>query len=513
MNRKIFSFVMLVICILAKPVIAQQKGMSPNIIIINADDLGYGDLSCYNSKSKIPTANIDQLASEGLLFTDAHAPSAICSPSRYGILTGRYSWRTDRQGGNPAPGEQPWIEEGRETIASILRDNGYNTAVIGKWGLGSEWSQAAKPGREGLDISAQAIDYSKPVYSAKSAGFTYESVHLWYGREYYEKVYPCNELPNTVEKSDGGRWYFENGMSKGGEPKFEEFDMEEAQMHYIQRTVEYIDAAGNSKPDARFNLKKDAPFFLYYAPHIPHYPHVPHQRFQGATELGLYGDFVYELDWAVGQIVEALKRNGLFENTVIVFTSDNGPEHQTYGYIKDLDHRSMADFRGVKRDLYQGGHTIPMIISFPSKLKKEGISTDRLVSQTDLLATIADYLNIILPHNSAEDSFSFLDELIPNTTVEKSRNFAIHHSGKGKLAIRSDNWVFIYSHSGDDNDVEPEWFKEGLGVKMHNLPYELFDLESDPRQTINVAEKYPEKVQELMGALFTAVYEKRTVSR
>ena len=159
--------------------------------------LGYGDVTCYNKESKISTPNIDRLAENGILFTDAHSPSGICSPSRYGILTGRYSWRTSRKSGNPAPGEQPWLDEGRVTMASMLRDHGYNTAVIGKWGLGSDWLPAAKPSRTGLDISSDAIDYSKPVHSGKPFGFTYEEVHLWYGRSYHETYYPCNDIPGS----------------------------------------------------------------------------------------------------------------------------------------------------------------------------------------------------------------------------------------------------------------------------------------------------------------------------
>ena len=484
---------------------------APNIVLIYADDLGYGDVSCYNDKSKISTPNIDKLAESGVLFTDAHSPSGICSPSRYGILTGRYSWRTTRKCGNPEPGEQPWLNEGRETLASILKANGYNTAVIGKWGLGSDWQAAAKPERKGLDISAEAIDYSKPVYSGKAYGFTHEEVHLWYGHNYFQRKYPCYDEPGSVEHSDGGRWYFENGMSKGGDPNFKEFDMEEAQMHYIQRSVDYINTAAKNIVDTAYKLKKDAPFFLYYAPHIPHYPHVPAKQFQGISGVGLYGDFVEELDWAVGEIVSALKKNNILDETIIIFTSDNGPESQVYGYIKEYDHFSMKDFRGVKRDVWQGGHTVPFIISCPGKINS-GRITDRLVSQTDILSTIADYLNIELDNNIAEDSYSFLDELINGYKVPNKREIAIHHSAIGKLAIRQGDWVFINSNKGGDN-TEPEWYREMLGVEAHNEEFELFNLKEDFQQTKNLLKVYPDKANELQKLLNKYISDERTVQR
>ena len=503
----ILSFFLLITVITAVGRTISKK--KPNIIIIYADDLGYGDVSCYNKDSKITTPNIDALAKQGIQFMDAHAASTICSPSRYGILTGSYSWRTNRKSGNPKPGEQPWIDRGRTTIASMLKDNGYNTAAIGKWGLGADWNSAAKSSRKGLDISADAIDYSKPVFAGKPIGFTYEAIHLWYGTKYFKKHYPCYDEPGSAGKFDGARWFFENGMSRDGDPKFANFDMEKAQMYYIDKTVEYIDVAGGTKQNINFNLKQDAPFFIYYAPHIPHYPLVPAKQFQGKTTMGFYGDYIYELDWAVGQIIKALKRNNLLENTIVIFASDNGPEIQTYGYIKRYGHKSMAQFRGVKRDLYQGGHTTPFIVSYPGKFPV-GKITNRLVSQTDILATIAQYLDIKVNNKYAEDSFSFLDELVEGVTVKQKRDFAIHHSSSGKLAIRKGDWVFINDKSGSTNK-EPQWFLDNLGVKSHNEEFELFNIKKDPQQTTNLVKKYPEKVDELRKDLFKYVYEGRTV--
>lgn len=489
---------------------AQQK--QPNIVLIYADDLGYGDVSSYNESSKITTPNIDALAKNGIKFTDAHSPSSICSPSRYGILTGRYSWRTERKSGNPKPGEQPWINKGRVALATMLKNNGYNTAAIGKWGLGADWEAAARSNRVGIDISPEGIDYSKPIYSAKPFGFTYEEVHLWYGKDVYQKKYACHDEPDSAEAFDGARWYFENGMSKNGNPKFEEFDMEVAQMHYIQRSLNYIKAASKKKKNKGYNLKKGAPFFLYYAPHIPHYPHVPAKQFQGTSGVGLYGDFIKELDWAVGEIIKTLKENNILDETIIIFTSDNGPESEVFSYVKRYNHKSMNDFRGIKRDVYQGGHTIPFIISYDGKIKPNKVS-DRLVSQTDIMGTLADYLDINLDNNAAEDSFSFLDDLIDGELVDKKREVAIHHSASGKLALRQGNeWVFINSHKGNDN-LEPQWYRDELGVIPHSESTELFNIKEDPQQTKNLVKVNPEKAAELKKMLEDYIESGRTITR
>ncbi len=459
----------------------------PNIVLIYADDLGFGDVRCYNRDSKIPTPNVDRLAERGIRFVDAHSPDSICSPSRYGILTGRYSWRTNLRRGNPDVGVQPWINEGRMAMPEMLRRAGYATAVFGKWGLGSDFSSAARPGRKGLDVSAEAIDYSRPIYSGKPFGFTHEEVHLWYGGEYFQKVYPCGREEGAFEKTDGGRWYFENGTSRGGDPDFAAFDMEEAQMHYIERTVNWIENAA-------------APFFVYYAPHIPHWPHVPAPQFQGTTEMGFYGDFIAQLDWAVGQIFQTLEKIGQLENTLIIFTSDNGPEVQSYGY-RDKGHASSADWRGAKRDVWEGGHRTPFVVAWPGRIPGGKVS-DRLVSQTDIFATVADLLNVSLPSDCAEDSFSFLDELLSGKTVEESRALAIHHTGTSDtLALRQGDWVLIAGPSGDNAAQEPEWFRKERGVVAHDQSVELFNLNTDPQQTKNCAADFPEKVNEMRHLL------------
>lgn len=512
-NQKLFSATALlmssVVCASAQNEANRSK---PNVVVIYADDLGYGDVSCYNKDSKVKTPNIDRLAEMGVRFTDAHSPSSISGPSRYALLTGCYSWRSPLKRGNPETGGLPRISDNRLTIASMLKEEGYNTAAIGKWGLGADWESVARPGREGLDLSPEAIDYSKRVPGALDIGFTYESIHRWFSRLYGSTKYPCHDEPNSAEFVDGARWYFENGMSRGGDPKFEDFDMEEAQMYYIDKAVEYVLAAGGKGENPNFNLKDDgSPFFLYYAPHIPHYPHVPAPQFQGTTGVGLYGDFIAELDWAVGRILDALEQTNQLDNTIIIFGSDNGPEKQVYSYIETYDHRSMGDLRGIKQDIYEGGHKTPFIVSYAPSEKKNVVS-DRLVSQTDILATVADLVNIDYNKYYAEDSFSFLDEILPNEKVEDQRNMAIHHSAGGKLALRHENWVYIYDKTGSSRP-EPEWFREDLGAVKLDTPYELYDLSKDPRQTRNVILENPEIADKMRSLLFYYVFEGRTAKK
>ncbi len=488
---------------------AMAEVKKPNIVIIYADDLGYGDVTCYNPQSKVSTPNIDKLAQQGVRFTDAHSPSSISGPSRYALMTGCYAWRNQAlKRGLPLPGDEFHIPSERLTIASLLKEQGYNTAAIGKWGLGADWQRVASDTRKGHDLSPASIDYSKAVPGALDIGFTYESIHRWYSRTYGTTIYEGYNGEGYYK--DGARWYFENGMSRGGDPKFEDFDMCEAQIYFMDKAVEYIEVAGGKGSNDKFNLKSDdSPFFLYYAPHIPHLPHVPAQQFRGTTELGIYGDFIAELDWAVGRIVDALERTGELENTIIIFGSDNGPENHVYSYVDDYNHRSMNELRGVKRDLYEGGHRTPFIISYPASGVK-GVCSDRLVSHTDILATVADMLDVDYGKFYAEDSFSFLDAVLPNEQVSNPRTSAIHHSATGKLALRSGDWVFVLHNTGSCS-VEPQWFRDAIGAKGLDTKFELFNIKDDPKQTRNVILEYPEVAEKMRSEMFRYVFEGKSV--
>ena len=478
-----------------------RRGKLPNIVIVYADDLGYGDVSFLNRDSKIRTPSIDRLARSGIWFTDAHSPDSICSPSRYGLLTGRYSWRTRLKKGNPKPGEQPLIEDGRLTLPWMLRRLGYDTAVIGKWGLGADWKSAARPGRKGLATDPGSIDYRKPVRSGSLAGFSYDYLHLWFGyriRKFYRNP------GDPTRWMDGGRWYFENGMAVGGpasDANLRAFDMRKAQFDQIGRCVDYIDAKGERIERPRFHQRPGAPFFLYYAAHIPHTPLVPEKRFQGKSAVGSYGDYVLELDYAVGRILDALERNGLRENTIVVFTSDNGPEKICYPRIKKYGHFSMDGLRGVKRDVWEGGHREPFIVSWPAGIRGRG-RRERLVSQLDLFATFADLLGFPLPADAAEDSFSFASEIDPAAGESTPRRTSlVYHTADGKFAVRSGRWVLVEGSSGDNGGQEPAWFRKMRGVAPHKEPREVFDLGADPSERINLYGREKERARLLQVLL------------
>ncbi|MDQ8194101.1 arylsulfatase [Coraliomargarita sp. SDUM461004] len=474
--------------------IASGNPTPPNIVIIYADDLGFGDLGCYNSGSRIPTPNLDRLAGSGLLFTNAHSPDTICSPSRYGILTGRYfGRRVGVEQNNPLPGAQPEIDPERMTLPSMLRDAGYDTAAIGKWGLGADWAAAAKPGRKGYDPTPTAIDYSKAIFAGKPFGFTYEALHYWYGYEYYEGTDYDGDFQHPF--TDGGRWHFENGIARNGGPNFSEFDMVQAQLDYLKNTVDYIDSKkASEQSEARFNQQSDAPFFIYYAPHIPHLPLAVSPQFIGKSEAGLYGDFVYQLDWSVGEIIDALSRNGLRENTLVIFASDNGPERVAYPRISKYAHFSMGTWRGLKRDLWEGGHRTPFIVSWPGQI--EPGATEELISQVDVFATIAEILEQALPNEAAEDSISFLPVL---QGKGGQREDILCRSASGNLLISRGEWT--YMNGVGNSTPELDWFREMRSAAFPAPEGELFNLADDPQQIHNLIKKEPSKAKELKTLL------------
>lgn len=473
----------------------------PNIVLIYADDLGWGDIGCLNPESKIPTPHMDALAARGMSFTDAHAPGSVCSASRYGIMTGRYSWRTSVKAGIIYGDHPPWIEPGRMTLASLLSDRGYDTAAIGKWHLGSDCDAAARPGRDANDCMPSGIDFSRPVHSGHAAGFTYDFLHLdWNaaGPE-FARSYPGGHGSTLLpDMQDCARWYFENGLSEGGDPDFLAFDMREAQLRFGERCVEYIEAKGSGAPTARFNQQDDAPFFLYYAPPMPHTPVVPADRFVGMSGAGLYGDFVCEFDWIVGQIVEALDRNGLLENTMVVVSSDNGPENTCYPRIREFDHASMGPFRGVKRDMWETGHRMPFIVSWPGVVEP-GSTCDAVVGQTDLLPTFADMLAVSMPEDAAEDGVSILPLL--RGERDAVRESIVYHACEGPLAIRRGDWVLMEEPSVVSWQIEPAWFREERGIVSEQPGPELFSLAEDPYQRHNLFHRHPAMVAELSALL------------
>ncbi len=477
----------------------------PNIVYILADDLGYGDPGCYNPQSKIPTPNLDRLAGEGVRFTDAHAPTAICSPSRYALLTGRYAWRSRLQRGVVGPWGTPVIDPDRLTIGTLLRRQGYATACIGKWHLGLDWpTKDGAPPRSGPDRLSN-VDFAKPIGNGPTTrGFdTYFGVDISCYPPYCfiqdDRTIGIPTLPNTPNINRPG-------------PMLPDWKWTEIMPTITHHAADYIETAAKVAPRK--------PFFLYFALTAPHYPVVPEARFQGKSGAGNYGDFVMELDWSVGEVLDAIHRAGIDDNTLVIFTSDNGPEITgevrigAYDRAEKYGHYSMGDLRGIKRDTWEGGHRMPFLARWPGKIKPGSVS-DESISQVDFFATAAAIAGAEVPAGAAEDSFNVLPALLGQPHDKPVRPPLVLSSGFGQLAVRQGKWMFIDAPSGDTNALisghgETAWFKQQRGYVADNEPAELYDLESDPAEHHNLYAAQPDKVRELKAFIDKAIADGRT---
>ncbi len=475
--------------------VINSDGKMPNVVLILTDDLGYGDVSCMNPDSKIKTPRIDELAREGILFTDAHAPSTICSPTRYALLTGRYAWRGVLKAGVLKPWDDPAIEQGRLTLPRMLKEKGYHTACIGKWHLGFywPWKDGIKPPRDTILIkgtskaSVDMFDFTQAIHGGPLAtGFDYyfgDDVPNFPPYAFIENEHftctPVDMYPDDF-LSIGQRGYIH-----GKGPGQKGWKLDQVMPRITSRAVEYIHQ----------QKKSGTPFFLYFATTSPHTPVVPTEEFQGKSDAGYYGDYVQQTDEAIGRLVEALKRSDQFDNTLIIVSSDNGPEGFTYDLINDYSHYSMGQMRGIKRDTWEGGHRVPLVISWPEG-KIAGESSNALISLTDIFATLASIINYKLPVNSAEDSFNVLAALQGG---ESTRESMIYHNGKGHLALREKEWVYIRKSGA--GRAEPEWFRQQHVVLQDDAPDELFNLENDPGERVNLYKQFPEKAARMESRL------------
>ncbi len=498
--RNIFYFYLFIVLFLFSCSNGKKAGPDkPNVLFVYVDDLGYGDPGCYNPGSKIPTPNIDKLAAEGMVFTDAHAAASICGPSRYGLLTGRYSWRKPGGLGNGKAYDECKIEKGRKTIADMFREEGYNTAQIGKWGLRNNYKQALKdPDRipDPDSITPLDFDFSKPIDAPNTRGFDYS----------FTMVMLAEMRNGKMQKND--KWFFENGYPypKGSTPDPANFDWENCLPELAKKGTEYINVYGEKQEGKAFNIDRSKPFFLYFDPHVPHEPIVPTKEFLGSSGAGKYGDFVVELDHYIGELIKALKDNGLYEHTIVIFASDNGAEGTAYNRILKYRHYSNGNLRGAKRDVWEGGHRVPLIIKWPGKTKA-GTKCNTPICFTDLFATFADHFNYTHDNKTAPDSYSFL-KLLSEPEGEFHRPPIIHHTNRGVMAIRDGDWLYIDAPTGMDNP-EPEWFRKERGVIPSDSPVELFNLKDDLQETRNIANERPDKVRELKDKLLMIMKEKK----
>ena len=452
----------------------------PNVVYILADDLGWGDLSCFNVDSKIKTPNLDRIASAGMRFTDAHSGSAVCTPTRYGIITGRYSWRSRLKRGVLGGTSAHLIDTERYTVGDLMQDQGYHTAMIGKWHLGWDFVFSEGGPNDRYDLKGgETIDYNKPVTNGQDAiGFDYYYGHcgsLDMAPYVYVENGRVTAPPNRVTVNADYKGFWREG------PTGSDFDHVQVTPNFVNRACEYIDERS----------KTGKPFFLYLPLPSPHTPILPLERFMGTSNTNFYGDFVLQVDWHVGQVMEALERNGVADNTLFIFTSDNGCSPRAgFEELNKVGHKTGGIYRGNKADIYEAGHRVPLIAHWPKGFKG-GSSTSATICLTDLFATLADITGANIPSNAAEDSVSFLPALMGKS--KQMREATVHHSINGSFAIRKGDWKLVLCPgSGGWSSPTPNETK-----KMDLPPIQLFNLRSDPSEQSNVYSSNPDKVREL----------------
>lgn len=452
----------------------------PNLIYILTDDQGYGDVSALNPDSKIPTPHIDRLAEEGMIFTDAHSSSSVCTPTRYQVLTGRYSWRTTLKSSVLDGYGKPLIAEDRLTWASLLQDQGYQTAMIGKWHLGmdlpAEKHVTEKEMKNGKirQFTTYEVDWSQPIgRTPTSNGFDYFWGH-GASLDFPPYVYIENDryTSQTVAGKSNRDFGFKSTFRPG--PVADNFNPWTTLDEFRDRSAAYIRNWDGAKP-----------FALYVPLTSPHTPIIPTNEWQGKSGLGDYGDFVMQTDAVVGAILDAVDARGIADNTIIVFTADNGcsgaakPEE-----LAALGHDVSRGYRGLKGQIYEGGHRVPHILRWPAKVEA-GSTTDRLTVLGDIVATMADITGAELPDNAAEDSLSFYPALLGQVDTAKEHSAIINHSFRGAFAVRTPEWKLVFP------------LRKPAGKRPSTKGFELYDMVNDSGETTNVFDQHPEVVQQL----------------
>lgn len=487
---------LLTICFLAAMSAATAAEDHPNVVLVLADDMGYGDVSAYNPDSKIPTPHIDRLAREGMKFTDGHSSSGVCTPTRYSLLTGRYHWRTHLQKGVLGGFSRPLIDQDRLTLGGLFGQNGYHTACIGKWHLGMDWP--LKDGEVANDDGnfskpfddVSRVDYTAPIQNGPAdVGFDH-----FYGisasLDMFPYVWIHDRLPTEVATET-------KAFHRPG-PAGKDFEAIDVQPGIIDHTIEYI--GQRAEP-----AKQGKPFFAYVPLAAPHTPIVPTPEWQGKSGINPYADFLRQIDADMGRLLAALDKHELTDNTIVIFTTDNGCSPQAkFDELLKAGHNPSHIYRGHKADLYEGGHRVPFLVRWPSKVKA-GSGSDQLVGQCDFMSTFAELLGTKLPAHAGEDSVSFLPALL-GTDDKTIRSSLISQSINGSFAVRDGQWKLAlcpgsggwsYPRPGRDNESELAEFQ-------------LYDLSTDPGEKTNLVEKHPERVTRMKAAMEKAIARGRT---
>jgi arylsulfatase A-like enzyme len=480
------ALAMVVLTIISCSVIKEK---SPNIIIILADDMGYGDIQSFNSKSEVPTPNLNRLSEEGIMFMDAHTPSSICTPTRYGLLTGRYCWRTSLKKGVLKGYDRPLINDDRITMASYLKGKGYHTGVVGKWHLGLGFQQNIPINNQ----SDKSFDLTKTLeHTPNDHGFDYSFV-LPASLDFEPYLYVCNyevvdPIFDTVPTTE-----FPHFWRAGVKSKSLEFN--KVLDDLLLEAKDFITQESKTKN----------PFFLYFPLTAPHKPVIPDEKFIGISGKGLYGDFVSQVDWTSGEIFKLLEELKIDDNTLVIFTSDNGspmyridsttnPDHvtdETLAFYNVNSHEANGVLSGIKGDVLEGGHRVPFIVRWPAKISG-GIQKNETICLTDIFETIIEVTGGEKPPDSAEDSYSFYPILMSEKEIIK-RPPVIHHSGNGMFALRNGHWKMIFGNgSGARTKPVGTPFKE---------PYQLYNLENDISESNNLINLEIEVADQLKSKL------------
>ena len=466
-----------------------DESRRPNIIFVLADDLGIGDISPTSPNCKIKTPHLQKMADEGLTFTDAHSPSAVCTPTRYGVLTGRYNWRSRLAKGVLSGTSKHLIPADRPTVAHLLHKAGYHNQMIGKWHLGWDWAK----GKKG---NWKEIDFAKPVENGPDInGFDGYYAHcgsldmapyVWVDTGTTTAI-PVREEGVTRQQNAYG-WYRKGPISP-------DFKIVDVLPHLFEKSIAHV--------KDRATARDGKPFFLYLPLPAPHTPIVPVAPFKDASGMNPYADFVMQVDHHMGQLFAAVKAAGIDDNTIVFFTSDNGCSPQAnFEVLSEYEHNPSAGFRGHKADIYEGGHRVPLIVRWPHGIKA-GQTTDALTCLTDLYATLREITGQETEDLGGEDSFSLLPVFDGGEHTE--RTSLISHSVGGSFAIRKGDWKLCLSagSGGWSDPREPAARKQGLP------PMQLFNLNLDPGEQKNLVKHYPDQVESLLKLLSKEVNEGR----
>ena len=467
----------------------QAANQLPNVVILYADDMGVADVSYGDKQAQIQTPNIDRLAAGGMTFTDGHSSSGICTPSRFAMLTGQHHWR--RFHGIVGAFGRTVFKDGEFTIAKMFKEKGYRTACFGKWHLGWDFDAIRKPGVTKKDWpKPESYDWTKrfpggPLERGFDHYFGDGTINFppycWIGGDRFLTI-PTKPVIKSEPLAGAGS--FRPG------PMAESWNPYDILPTITEKTVEWIS-----------KQKKDKPFFAYLAFNSPHYPIVPNKEFHGRSKAGYYGDFVIETDAMVGKVLAALKKQGFADNTIVIFTADNGPETAAFQRLEKFNQWSSGKYRGVKRDIYEGGHRVPFIVRWPGQIRA-GSKSDEVVSQVDFAATFASVVGYNLGNDEAIDSYNLLPALKGDDYKRPLRTATVQNTSANRFALRQGDWVLIDAPSGSAKKESKSYLQHfGLEAYPRNNPGLLFNLKNDPRQSKNLYAEHPEKVKSMRGLL------------